>query len=299
MSDTLAVFFLCAGYGQRLRPLTDRIPKPALSFQGKTALEINYRMVQPLHPNRVLCNTHHLFEKMEKPARRLGMSTLYEADILGTGGCIANARHILETTDRFLAHNGDLIHTIDLKELFAKHRASGHIATLAGVFRPIHNTLSVNQEGNLLGVHGFENFQAGEREISRLTFAGIAIYEKAFLNFVKPGCEDIKPYWNSAIRAGHSIGIVNCSHDAVWFDFGTPQGLWEAAKFMMETNKDFSFHYAPAMSEHNPYVANEADLDRLPEALRNVVIYEEPAATISDHTKDLIIGRDFRWRIIP
>jgi NDP-sugar pyrophosphorylase family protein len=300
MSDTLSAYFLCAGYGQRLRPLTDRIPKPALSFQGRSALEINYRKVQPLFPVRVLCNTHHLYAEMEKPALRLGMRILYEPEILGTGGCLWNARHILETTDRFLVHTGDLIHTLDLKDLLARHKASGAIATLAGLFRPTHNTLSVGAEGRLLGVHGFEGFAPPSGvEQTRLTFAGIAVYEKAFLQFLRPGAEDIKPYWTAALRAGHSIRVSNFSQDAAWYDFGTPQGLWDASKFHMELTQEYSYRYAPLVRELRPYVSNEAGVDDLPEALRDVLIYEEPAAPIPHHTMRQIIGRDFRWDIKP
>jgi mannose-1-phosphate guanylyltransferase len=299
MPGTLSAFFLCAGYGKRLRPLTDRIPKPAITFQGRTALEINFRRAQALFPNRALCNTHHLYAEMEAPARRLGMNVIYEPEILGTGGCLDNARHILQTTDRFLVHNGDLIHTIDLKDLMARHEASGHIGTLAGIFRPTHNTLSVDQHGRLLGVHGYQGFPPQSNELARLTFAGIAIYERAFLEFVKPGCEDIKPYWTAALRAGHSIGVANYSHDAAWYDFGTPQGLWEAARFCMEQTKNYSYGYAPDLRESRPFVSNEANVEGLPEALRDVLIYEESATPIAHHTMSQIIGRDFRWPIKP
>ncbi len=299
MADTLSAFFLCAGYGQRLRPLTDRIPKPAITFQGRTALEINFRRAQALFPNRILANTHHLYAEMEKPAQKMAMNILYEPEILGTGGCLHNARHILETTDRFLVHNGDLMHTIDLKDLLERHRASGAIGTLAGIFRPTHNTLSVAPDGHLLGVHGFEDFSPAGAELARLTFAGIAIYEKAFLDFVKPGCEDIKPYWTAALRAGHSIAVANYSHDAAWFDFGTPQGLWEASKFYMEQTKEYSYGYTPLVREMRPYVSNEAGVDVLPDHLRDVLIYEEPMAAIPHHTVNQIIGRDFRWEIRP
>jgi NDP-sugar pyrophosphorylase family protein len=299
MSDTLSAFFLSAGYGQRLRPLTDRIPKPAISFQGKTALEINYRRVQPLFPAKVLCNTHHLYAEVEKPARRLGMSTLYEPEILGTGGCLWNARHILETTDHFLVHNADLIHTVDLKDLLRRHLASGAIATLAGIFRPTHNTLSVGADGRLLGVHGFEGYAPAGDEMTRLTFAGIAVYAKAFLGLVRPGEADIKPYWSAALRAGHSIRVANYSQDAAWYDFGTPQGLWEASKFHMELTQEYAYQYTPLVRESRPYVSNEAGVDDLPDHLRDVLIYEEPATPISQHTQNQIIGRDFRWEIKP
>jgi NDP-sugar pyrophosphorylase family protein len=299
MADTLSAYFLCAGYGKRLRPLTDRTPKPALTFQGKTALEINYRRVQPLFPARLLCNTHHLYAEMEKPALRLGMRVLYEAEILGTGGCLWNARHLLQETDRMLVHNGDLIHTVDLKDLLERHKASGAMGTLAGLFRPQHNTLSVGGGGRLLGVHGFEGYAPAGNELTRLTFAGIAVYEKAFLEFVGPGEADIKPYWAAAMRAGHTLQVINYSQAAAWYDFGTPQGLWEAAKFHMETTQEYAFQYTPLVREMRPYVSNEAGVDDLPEALHNVLIYEEPASPISHHTGNQIIGRDFRWEIRP
>lgn len=297
MSKTLSAYFLCAGYGQRLRPLTDRIPKPALTFQGKTALEINYRRVMALYPGRLLCNTHHLFAEMEKRALRFGMNILYEKEIQGTGGCIHNARHILETTDLFIVHNGDLIHTIDLKDLMARHLAGGHIATLAACFHPSHNTLVCDDRGMLMGVHNYEGFQEGGT--ARLTFAGIAIYDRSFLDFCKPGVEDIKRYWVDALRAGRTISVANYSQDAAWFDFGTPQGLWEASKFMMERTGEFNYRYSPPMRETRPYVSNEAGQDDLPESLRNVLIYEETIMPLPAQTVNCILGRDFRWEIQP
>lgn len=295
---SLAAYFLCAGYGQRLRPLTDRIPKPALTFQGRPALEINFRKIQPLLPERLLCNTHHLFEEMEKPALKLGLQILYEREILGTGGCFWNARHLLSTTDQFLVHNGDLIHTIDLKDLLRRHQGSGNVATLAALFRPSHNTLCCDGRGRLLGVHGYEGF-TDRNETARLTFAGIAVYDREFLEFTAPGAEDIKRYWMNALGAGRSIGVVNYSQDALWYDFGTPQGLWEAAKHMMEESREFSYQYTPLIREARPYVSNEAGVDDLPDALRNVVICEESAHPIFPSTANCIIGRDFHWEIRP
>lgn len=299
MAKTLSAYFLCAGYGQRLRPLTDRVPKPAITFQGRTALELAFRRVQPLMPQQLLCNTHHLFEQMEKPALRLGLQVLYEKEILGTAGCLWNARHILAQTDLFLVHNGDLIHDIDLRELVKRHLESGNIATLAGLFRPSHNTLCCDGRGRLLGVHGYEGFSGDRGELSRLTFAGIAVYNREFLEFARPGAEDIKRYWIDALGAHKPIGVVNFSQDAAWYDFGTPQGLWEAARYVMEQSREYSFQYSPLIREARPYVSNEAGMDDLPEALRNVVIVEESASPVMPNWTDCIVGRDFRWAIRP
>jgi N-acetyl-alpha-D-muramate 1-phosphate uridylyltransferase len=298
MSESLSAFFLCAGYGQRLRPLTERIPKPAISFQGMTALEINYRLSKRLYPGRVLCNVHHLWDVMEKSAWKLGLEVLYEKEILGTGGCLDHARHLLETTDHCLIHNADLIHTIDLVELYQAHLASGNIGTLAGIFRSSHNTLSVDQKNRLNGVHGFSPVDLNQ-EMTRLTFAGIAFYRRDFLRYVSPGSHDIKEDWSRAMQCGETFGIVNCSNDADWYDFGTPQGLWDASRFVMEHAGEFSYGYHPLLAEPRPYVSNEANQDPLPEHLRNVLILEETMQPIAANTHDCILGRNFKWKIQP
>jgi len=298
MDGSLSVFFLSAGHGQRLRPLTERVPKPAITFQGMSALEINYKLSRRLNPERTLCNVHHLWETMERQAWQLGMEVLYEQVILGTGGCLHQARSILEGTDHFLVHNGDLIHDIDLVELAAAHLASGNIATLAGVFRPANNTLSIDTQSRLLGVHGYSRID-GNREMTRLTFAGIALYRRDFLNYVAMGAHDIKQDWMAAMNAGESLGVVNCTHDSDWFDFGTPQGLWEASRFIMERAGQYSFQYHPGLAEARPYVSNEAGQEDLPDHLRNVIVIENTQRPIPPNTHNCILGRNFRWNIQP
>ncbi len=295
---TLTAFFLCAGYGQRLRPLTDRIPKPLIPFQGISALEWNFRAAQKLMAAQSLVNAHHLPENVEMEARRLGMPALYEREIMGTGGCLWNARHLLTQTDGFLVHNADLVHNIDLVQLYEEHKRSGNIATLGALFRPAINSLSCSQGMQLLGVHQYQEFDHRD-EMTRLTFSGIAFYNREFLQFVEPGCEDIKAYWVKALEAGERIGLVNLTHTAAWYDFGTPQGLWDTARFMMEATGEYSFNYYPLLREPRPYIANEAGQDDLPEALRNVLVMEESATPIMPGTADRIIGRDFQWEIVP
>lgn len=292
---SLAAFLLCAGEGQRLRPLTERIAKPAIPFLGKSALELSKRALETLNPQRWLANTHHLPEQINLLAKSLEIETLHEPEILGTGGCIANAASILKGSDDFLIHNADLIHNIDLQALWASHRSSGAIATLAGIHHPRYNTLSVDAGGGLLGVHGYQGYAASNKDAIQLTFAGIAFYEREFLRFLSPGPEDIKRYWMRALQAGARIQVVDCSSEA-WHDFGSPQGLWEAARFVMEGAGEFSHGYrSPAGSR--PYISNEAGEIDLPEGLRNVLIYEKTGTLIPRGTRNSIIGKRFRWEI--
>jgi mannose-1-phosphate guanylyltransferase len=291
---SLAAFLLCAGQGKRLRPLTHRIAKPALTFLGRSALEINKNRIETLHPKRWLVNTHHLPDQIEAIAGKLGLETLHESEILGTGGCLSNAAPILKEADCFLVHNADLLHDIDLQDLLNRHISSGALATLAGVTHPDHNTLSVAADGKLLGVRGYRSFES-RAETTRFTFAGIAIYRREFLRFIPPGPEDIKRYWIHALEAGDFVNVVDCSPSS-WYDFGTPQGLWEASRFAMESTGEFSYNYRSTPGSR-PYVSNEAGMEGLPEGLRNVVVYEKTNASIPIDTKNRIFGRDFDWAI--
>lgn len=295
---SLTAFFLCAGYGSRLRPLTDRVPKPGIPFLGRSALAINVEAVDAaLNPDRRLANAHHLPEAIRSIAKPLGLDVIFEPEILGTGGCLANAAHILRETDHVLVHNADLIHALDVEALYRDHLKSGALATLAAL-NLAHgvNTLSVSDAGELLGVHGFDGFAGDAGEAKRLTFAGIAFYRRDILAFVPEGPSDIKPCWMATLKGGGRIRVVDFS-GTPWFDFGTPQGLWDALKYRMESTGVFAHNY-PVEDVMRPFVANESGAEQ-PAGLRNVAVYEMPRVPLDEGTTNLLTGFDFDWKVRP
>ncbi len=295
---SLTAFFLCAGYGTRLRPYTDRVPKPCIPFLGQSALELNVRATDAaLKPDRRIANAHHLPDAVRATANPLGLDVIFEPEILGTGGGLANAAHILRDTDHFLVHNADLIHSIDLAALYRDHLDSGAMATLAALsVERGANTLSVSLERDLLGVHGYDGFGGDSHEAKRLTFAGIAFYRRDALAFIADGASDIKPGWMATLRGGGKIRVVDVT-GVPWYDFGTPQGLWEALKYRMESAGDFAYGYTAAAGMQ-PRVDNEAGID-LPEGLKNVAVYEAPRIPLEAGTTNLLTGFDFDWKVRP
>jgi len=304
---SLTAFFLSAGFGSRLRPLTNRVPKPAIPFLGQSALEINVRAADAaLAPRRRLANAHHVPDAVRAIASTLNMEVIHEPELLGTGGCLANAAATLAATDHFLVHNADLIHDIDLAALYRTHADSGALATLAGLHREgAVNTLSVSEEASargghheLLGVHGFAGYEGDAHEAKRLTFAGIAFYRRDFLAFVPGGVSDIKPWWKAAQAGGGKIRVVDVT-GAGWHDFGTPQGLWEALKFRMRQTGVQAYGYPAETADGRPaQVANEAGI-ALPPGLRNVAVYEAPRVPLDPDTTNLLTGWDFDWKVRP
>ncbi len=303
---SLTVFFLCAGLGTRLRPLTDRIPKPIIPFLGKTAFArnvINVRRTLNSLPGlyrevRIICNAHHLAELVELEAYRLGITTFVERPhLLGTGGCLHNARSALELSDHFLVHNADLIHDIDLEKLFVEHATSGSQATLAAFFDPLRNPLSISGEGRLLGMHNYKEFER-DAEATRMNFTGIALYRREFLRFCTQGVQDIKSFWHQAIQEGNRIDIMNVS-GAPWYDFGVPEDLWKAARWLMEREGVSAYGY-PALAGERPLVSNETNV-ALPAGLRNTLVLEPPGqgilSVLAEHKGQLIAGSNFAWPV--
>src|SRR4051812_24828004 len=90
---------LCAGFGTRLRPLTDRVPKPLVPLCGVPLLRYNLALLKNAGVTEVVINTHHLGAKMEKGAQKiaaelsLGLAvSREEKHILGTGGGCADRK---------------------------------------------------------------------------------------------------------------------------------------------------------------------------------------------------------------
>ena len=305
MSYRLTVFFLCAGYGKRLNPLTLRTPKPLLPFQGQSLLSINFQQVMDFLRTqtelfssiRVICNAHYLPKQISEEAKNLGIEVLHEENVLGTGGALWNAQNILRKGDLILTHNGDLLHQFDLAKLFQQHIENDHIGTLASIFHSSINTLSVSKNNELLGVHHYHEFDH-QAELTRRTFAGVALYDQHILDYCpNEGTSDIKAWWTQAMRAQESFYLQNFSGQA-WFDIGTPLGLWEAARWYMERVSCWNYNYVPSSNAQQlACVSNEAKILGLPAGLENMLIMETPQMFPAPGTKDRIIGEDFEWMV--
>lgn len=127
---------LAAGKATRLRPLTDRIAKPALSFVGAAILDRVLDGLADAGVEEAIVNLHHAPDSVrELVVRRGSRRPRVEfsdegAELLGTGGALVPVRSRLEAGD-FVVVNGDCVHAIDYRAMIEQHRRSGASATLA------------------------------------------------------------------------------------------------------------------------------------------------------------------------
>ncbi|NCY00650.1 MAG: mannose-1-phosphate guanylyltransferase [Burkholderiaceae bacterium] len=122
---------LAAGRGERMRPLTDTIPKPLLQVQGKSLLAWHLEALAKAGLTQVVINHAWLGEQIEASlgyGKQFGLQIFYsrEESALETAGGICKALPLLRANDYFLVINGDV---------FSPHLISGQSAKLAPILR--------------------------------------------------------------------------------------------------------------------------------------------------------------------
>jgi NDP-sugar pyrophosphorylase family protein/aminoglycoside/choline kinase family phosphotransferase len=222
MNESFSVFFLAAGLGERLRPITAHIPKPLLPILGKPLLQILLEKVFPLMPSKIGMNLHYKCQDITDwiiNSRFSKEIVLFaENPILGTGGALKNAESFL-SGNTFLVHNTDILSEIDLERLIDAHQSSGNLATLAiHNFRRFNNVL-VDRRGYLKGIKRSLNDKTSSGKV--VAFAGIAVYNPEFFEFLPNGASSVVEAWLAATAAGCRIGTLDIS-GSYWTDIGTP-----------------------------------------------------------------------------
>jgi len=122
----MRALLLSAGLGTRLRPLTESIPKCLVPIKDKPLMEYWLEMFYSVGITSVLVNIHYLSEQVEAYIRsspyREYVKTVYEENLLGTGGTLLENRAFFENDQIFLAH-GDNLSIFDMNAFIDAHNS--------------------------------------------------------------------------------------------------------------------------------------------------------------------------------
>jgi NDP-sugar pyrophosphorylase family protein len=123
-----------AGFGTRLAPLTDLLPKPAVPVGNRPVAFYALDHLARMGIREVVLNTHHLARELEIAVREtapasLQLNFVHEPEILGTGGGVRNAWQP-QADETFVVMNGKLLFAPDLLAAAAQHAACGAFATM-------------------------------------------------------------------------------------------------------------------------------------------------------------------------
>ena len=215
-----------AGRGNRLRPLTDRIPKPLVRVAGRPLVDHHLERLVAAGVRRVVVNLHHLGEQLRAHLLAVAPPSLdlrfsEERELLETAGGIHAALPLLGDAP-FMVVNGDVFCDFDLVRLRdGPGDALAHMVMVPapawvtrGDFDLAHEPVATDARAPLaLG------------DAARLTYAGIGVYHPDLFADMTPGPLPLRPLMDAAIAAGRMTGEV---HRGIWEDIGTLERLEQA-----------------------------------------------------------------------
>jgi mannose-1-phosphate guanylyltransferase len=223
-------FILAAGFGTRLRPLTDHIPKALVSVCGIPLLERAYGFLKANGFARVAANSHHHPIQMELCAKSISSDLplfFEQGSIRGTGGALVNARDYLASDDAFCVANVDIVTNADLARLALKFLQSSSVVGLV---------VAPSENGTILydaDTKEFRQTRSPEERRVLTTFStldksadfiGITFYRKEFLPVLQKTDFNIIPVWNRAREMGMRVSVLETG-PVYWNDVGTPRNL--------------------------------------------------------------------------
>ncbi len=166
----MEALILAAGLGTRLLPYTKILPKPLFTINQRPVLDLAIEKLVHCGCKKIFINTHHCHEQIKVFAQQHRHSsiiqTMYEPQILDTGGSVANLRPFMNKKPFFVI-NADIVSDIDLKKVYEFHLASNAIATLVLHDYPEFNKIQIDKNGFI------ENFTTSKGK--GLAFTGIQV----------------------------------------------------------------------------------------------------------------------------
>ena len=219
---------LAAGFGERLQPITNKIPKPLILIDKQPILKYilqhyeNHSLTKP-----IIINTHHLasqFKNFFELYPRGWIQESFEPQILGTGKGLFFAKNYFHT-EHFWLQNADILCPYNPLEMMHFHRKNNAIATLATCPTPITSSrVKIGKNNQIIGFEKFNNTK--EQDTKLQTFCGIhCISKKLFslFSFEEVPTDIIKLY-QMLIEKKEKILYWEIKKNA-WIDIGTPENL--------------------------------------------------------------------------
>jgi len=195
----MKAIILAAGKGERLRPLTKKLPKPMLPINGKPSIEYLILLLKKYGINEIGINTSYLPEKIKSYLSsgekwKVKIRTSYEKELLGTSGALNNFRDFLN--EPFILIYGDNITDIDLKKMIDYHKRKKSVATIALRKKPkYYKTQSLVIANKKLRLKKFIEKPSKEQvklnsKREKLINSGIYIFQPEILKYIPKGFSD-------------------------------------------------------------------------------------------------------------
>ncbi|MCB9667245.1 MAG: NDP-sugar synthase [Myxococcales bacterium] len=230
----MRAMILAAGRGERLKPLSDVLPKPSVPVCNRPAIWYALDCLYQQGFRQVVINTFHLGDSIAQslaPWTPSDMRVTYlrEKTLLGTAGGLSNAKSALESDKgaTIVVFNGKVVFFPDLSDALAEHHARRAFATM--IIRPYpvasgYGLVEVDRDGNVCRILGHP---ATDRvETTPYMFTGVHILNsEAVKSLPDKGCVIRSGYLSWLSSGKHIHGYVT---HAPWYEVSTIEGYYDA-----------------------------------------------------------------------
>ncbi len=222
------VVLMAGGRGERLRPLTDSIPKPLLPVGGKAIIDYNIDELERCGINKIYVTVNYLADQIENHfAHRKGraeVECVREPRKLGTMGSLAYVEGM--RNDDVLLMNSDLLTNINFETFYLHHRQSGAGITIGAVPYTVSVPFAIMhmQHGKVKGLEEKPTY-------NYFANGGVYLIKRSLLSrIVKGDYLDAPDFISSYIADGGEVGCFPI--EGTWIDIGSPDDYRYANELM-------------------------------------------------------------------
>jgi MurNAc alpha-1-phosphate uridylyltransferase len=223
-----AAMVMAAGFGKRLRPFTDKVPKPLTKVLGVPLIDVALNRLATAGVERAVVNLHHLGEQIRehlKDRKRPQIQFSQEDEILETGGGIVKAMPLLGD-EPFFTVNAKIIW------LNGKVDCLVRLADALLLLQPTVTAVGYNGTGDFVMAPDGKLGRKPERQVAPFLYAGIQICHPRLFRDAPQGAFSTNLVWDRAMEEGRLYGI---RHDGEWYHVSTPEHL-------AEVERNLTFH---------------------------------------------------------
>jgi MurNAc alpha-1-phosphate uridylyltransferase len=227
---------MAAGYGTRLRPLTDTVPKAMVKVLGRPMIDVVLDRLAAAGVERAVINLHHLGEVIRDHLKsRKDIEIVYseEKEILETGGGTKKALPLLGS-DPFFVVNAKIIWLNgreDALHRLAKAWDPERMDSLL-LLQPTVTAIGYDGPGDFLMDQEGRLKRRPEWEVAPFLYSGVNITHPRLFEASPDGAYSVNILWDRAIEQGRLSGI---RHDGEWYHVSTPHHL-------REVERELGFH---------------------------------------------------------
>jgi MurNAc alpha-1-phosphate uridylyltransferase len=221
---------LAAGFGERMRPLTDRIPKPLVPVAGKPLIDHVLDRLAAAGIERAVVNVHYLAVLIERHVASRSKPEIVISDerekLLDTGGGVVKALGAIGK-EPFIHVNSDTIWIDGVRPNLERLAEAFEPASMDALLllAPVSTSIGYSGRGDFIMATDGRLKRRAERDVAPFVYAGAAILRPELFKDAPAGAFPLTALFNRAEASGRLHGL---RLEGVWMHVGTPQAIGEA-----------------------------------------------------------------------